>query len=91
MEYLLVNYSAHLSLDVSTDNQQAISFYHRLGLIIDRTYITAEDKVEFASFATPEDFVYRPRTPKIEAKSDDQKSGDVTETFEEELKQEGKT
>jgi len=90
MEYLLVNYSAHLSLDVSTDNQQAISFYHRLGLIIDRTYITAEDKVEFASFATPEDFEYRPRT-RVEAKSGDQKSGDVTETVEEELKQEGET
>ena len=86
MEYLLVNYSAHLSLDVSTDNEQAISFYHRLGLIIDRTYITEEEKVEFASFATPEDFVYRPRTriPKIEAKID-KKSDDVTEV--EEVKQ----
>ncbi len=61
MEYMLVNYPAHLSLDVSTDNAQAIGFYHRLGLVIDRTYITEEEKVEFAAFVTPEDFVYVPR------------------------------
>ncbi len=61
MEYMLANYPAHLSLDVSTDNAQAIGFYHRLGLVIDRTYITEEEKVEFAAFVTPEDFVYVPR------------------------------
>jgi hypothetical protein len=38
-----------------------------LGLVIDRTYITEEEKVEFAAFATPEDFVYVPRAPKIAA------------------------
>ena len=61
MEYMLANYPAHLSLDVSTDNAQAIGFYHRLGLVIDRTYITEEEKGEFAAFVTPEDFVYVPR------------------------------
>lgn len=58
MHYMLQNYPAHLKLDVSTDNQKAIAFYERLGLEIERKYITEEDQVEFAAFTTPEDFVY---------------------------------
>lgn len=60
MEYLLLSYPVHLNLDVSTDNQKAFAFYHSLGLVIDRTYITEEEQVEFAAFRTPKDFVYTP-------------------------------
>ena len=58
LEYLFEHYPAHLGLDVSTDNQQAINFYHRVGLNISKKYITEEEKIEFAAFTTPEDFVY---------------------------------
>ena len=58
LEYLFEQYPAHLSLDVSTDNDKAVNFYHRVGLKIERLYITEEEKVEFACFTTPEDFVY---------------------------------
>ena len=58
MEYLFENYPAHLSLDVSTDNTKAVGFYKRVGLEIDRIYVTEESKVEFATFKTPESFKY---------------------------------
>ena len=58
LEYLFNNYPAHLSLDVSTDNEKAINFYHRVGLQIERKYITDEEQIEFACFTTPKDFVY---------------------------------
>ena len=60
LEYLLKEYPAHLNLDVSTDNTKATNFYHRVGLQINRTYITEEEKIEFVEFGTPEDFVYVP-------------------------------
>ena len=60
LEYLFREYPAHLKLDVSTDNTKAIGFYERMGLNIERTYITEEEKVEFVEFSTPEDFVYVP-------------------------------
>ena len=59
-EYLFREYPAFLCLDVSTDNQSAMNFYHRMGLNITRTYVTEEEKVEFVEFTTPEDFVYVP-------------------------------
>ena len=77
MDYLLTNFPTHLNLDVSTDNNQAISFYKRLGLIVDRTYLTEEDQVEFASFAMPQDFVYggmsKPKPNKIETIQEENK------------------
>jgi len=43
MEYMLITYPAHLELDVSSDNEKAIGFYERIGLVIDRIYVTEED------------------------------------------------
>ena len=60
LEYLFQNYPAHLSLDVSTDNEKAFNFYHRMGLYIERQYVTEEENIKFATFSTPEDFVYCP-------------------------------
>ena len=60
IEYCFEHYPAHFGLDVSTDNANAINFYHRIGLQLERKYITEEEKVEFACFTTPEDFVYVP-------------------------------
>ena len=55
MEYMMQNYSEHaLSLDVSTDNVKALKFYRRVGLKIQKLYMSAE-KVEFALFETPLD------------------------------------
>ena len=42
MEYLFQNYPAHFSLDVSTDNVKAVGFYKRVGLQIDKLYVTEE-------------------------------------------------
>lgn len=55
---MLSEYPAHLNLDVSTDNTKAINFYHRVGLHVNRTYVTEEEKIEFVEMGTPEDFVY---------------------------------
>jgi ribosomal protein S18 acetylase RimI-like enzyme len=53
--YLLETYPKHaLSLDVSTDNSQAVSFYRKMGLKIQKLYMSPED-VEFALFETPLD------------------------------------
>lgn len=55
MTYLLETYPKHaLSLDVSTDNSQAVSFYRKMGLKIQKLYMSPED-VEFALFETPLD------------------------------------
>ena len=58
MAFLFETFPAHLKLDVSTDNQKAIGFYHRIGLEIERTYVSEAEQIEFVKFATPEDFVY---------------------------------
>ena len=71
LEYLLREYPAFLSLDVSTDNAKAIAFYHRVGLEISKTYITEEEKVEFATFTSPEGFVYRPPPPRQNVANND--------------------
>ena len=52
MNYLFNKYTKHLSLDVSTDNAKAVSFYLRVGLKITNTYLS-EEKVEFNTFETP--------------------------------------
>ena len=57
MEYLFAKYYNYLSLDVSTDNDKAIGFYKRIGLSLVETYLS-DDKVEFAKFETPKDFIY---------------------------------
>ena len=46
------HHPAHLELDVSTDNERAMGFYHRIGLQITRKYLSGEKKVEFACFET---------------------------------------
>ena len=56
MDYLFEKYPAHLSLDVSTDNEKAVKFYHKCRLNLAETYIS-EEKVEFAKFETPSDFI----------------------------------
>ena len=56
MNYLNDNYSNHpISLDVSTDNLSAVSFYRRSGLKIQDIYLSQPDLVEFALFETPLD------------------------------------
>ena len=68
MVYLFNKYPKHLSLDVSTDNSKAVSFYHRIGLQVTDTYLS-EDKVEFNKFETPKGFTYiEPNFFKIEEK-----------------------
>ena len=55
MSYLLDTYPTHaLSLDVSTDNAKAVSFYRKMGLKIQKLYLSP-DEVEFALFETPLD------------------------------------
>ena len=83
MDYLLTNFPAHLTLDVSTDNAKATSFYKRLGLVVERTYLTEEDQVEFAAFSTPEDFVYagmnEPTKVKEETKQSEQEAKNIVD------------
>lgn len=64
MEYLFLRYPKSLSLDVSTDNAKAVSFYKRVGLNISEIYLS-EEKVEFAKFETPPGFVYKSLDPQI--------------------------
>ena len=64
MAFLFETFPAHLKLDVSSDNTNAIGFYHRIGLEVERTYISDAEQVEFVKFATPEDFVYREPAPR---------------------------
>ena len=58
MEHLLTNYPDHLSLDVSTNNVTGCSFYHRIGLVIEKIYPSGKDQIEFATFTTPQGFKY---------------------------------
>lgn len=55
MAYLFENYPQHaLSLDVNAENTQAVNFYRKNGLRIQKMYVTPEpDNVEFALFETP--------------------------------------
>lgn len=57
MNYLFENYPQHsLSLDVNAENDQAVNFYRKNGLRIQKLYVTPEpDNVEFALFETPLD------------------------------------
>jgi ribosomal protein S18 acetylase RimI-like enzyme len=52
MTYLFEKYPLHMSLDVSTDNEKAVHFYHKCGLELVEKYVS-EEKVEFAKFETP--------------------------------------
>lgn len=53
VNYLLLNYPEHaLSLDVSTDNTNAVEFYKRVGLKVQKIYLSEPDKVEFALMET---------------------------------------
>ncbi len=42
----------HFELDVSTDNERAMGFYHRIGLTIEKLYKSGTPSVEFATFHT---------------------------------------
>lgn len=47
-----MNYPDHaLSLDVRTDSQ-AVEFYKRVGLMVEKVYLSEPDKVEFAHMET---------------------------------------
>ena len=50
---------------MSTDNTKAMFFYERLGLQIDRLYVTEDKNVEFATYRTPERFFYQPPSQKL--------------------------
>ena len=51
MNYLLREHPLHiLTLDVSTDNQRANTFYKSFGLQVVNTYLSMPDEVEFAYF-----------------------------------------
>ena len=55
VNYLLETFPTHaLSLDVSTDNDNAVAFYRKVGLKIQRIYMSP-DEVEFALFESPLD------------------------------------
>ena len=43
MEFMFNNYPAHLGLDVSTYNTKAVNFYKRVGLEIEKLYVTEKD------------------------------------------------
>ncbi len=68
MDYLFERYPHHLSLDVSTDNTKAVRFYERVGLHLAETYLS-EEKVEFAKFETPPDFVAPPKRTSLIAET----------------------
>lgn len=56
VNYLFLNYQQNsLSLDVSTDNVNAIEFYKRVGLKIKEIYLSEADKVEFAAMESEMD------------------------------------
>lgn len=57
MNYLFEAHPEHaLSLDVNAENDQAVNFYRKNGLRIQKLYVTPEpDNVEFAMFETPLD------------------------------------
>lgn len=57
MDYLFEHYPEHaLSLDVNAENDQAVNFYKKNGLRIQKIYVTPEpDNVEFVCFETPLD------------------------------------
>lgn len=58
-----------------------MNFYVRVGLEIEKKYITTEEKVEFATFTSPEDFVYAPPAPHQSKPNDDiLKNSSPTET-----------
>ena len=49
VNFLLMNYPNHaLSLDVRTDSLYAVEFYKRVGLKVQRIYMSEPDKIEFA-------------------------------------------
>lgn len=53
VNYIFLTYRDHaLSLDVSTDNVNAIEFYKRVGLQVKQIYLSDPDKVEFAAMET---------------------------------------
>lgn len=60
MEFLFTTYPAHLTLDVSTNNTTGCAFYSRIGLAVEKVYLSGKDEVEFATFITPPGFVYKP-------------------------------
>ena len=62
MEHLFTTYPSHLSLDVSTNNVTGCAFYKRIGLVIEKIYPSGKDMIEFATFITPDDFKYVPKT-----------------------------
>ena len=52
INHLISNYPEHgLSLDVATENT-AVYFYKRVGLKIQKVYLSEPDKVEFAHMET---------------------------------------
>ena len=83
MEHLFVNYTAHLELDVSTDNTKAVGFYKRIGLELAKLYVTEEQKIEFATFKTPEGFKYTPRNTNKKMYVQNESTNKQTEKVEE--------
>ena len=56
VNHIFLSYPEHaLSLDVSTDNVNAIEFYKRVGLHVRDIYLSDPDQVEFAAMETPLD------------------------------------
>lgn len=56
MNFMLEKYN-NLSLEVSTDNAQAMDFYQKMKLELSERYTTQEG-VEFAKFNTPKGYVF---------------------------------
>lgn len=56
VNHIFLSYPQYaLSLDVSTDNVNAVEFYKRVGMQIREIYLSDPDQVEFAAMETPLD------------------------------------
>jgi len=55
INWLMQNYPQHLELDVSSDNERAIGFYHRIGLVVAKEYETGRPAVKFFKFSSTEE------------------------------------
>ena len=61
---------------MSTDNEKAVAFYHKIGLHVTRKYLSGEKQVEFACFETKTEPT--PSTTTKESKETDRLSNDST-------------
>ena len=76
MDFMLEKYN-NLSLEVSTDNEQAVNFYIKIGLDLSEKYST-QDGIEFAKFDTPLDYKFEKKVPSLVAKEEQKIANSMT-------------